>query len=157
MSVRYFAAYGADLNKKQMEERCPGARVAGTSVIEGYCLLFKGGLPNSYLTIKRKKGGSVPVGVWEVTEAQEGILDRYEKCPALYRKEEFRLPVTDGQTGEVRQLDVFAYIMVNNRKACLPLQKYYLACLEGYRDFGFDEKPLYEAYEYTRELVFAGS
>ena len=39
---RYYLAYGSNLNRKQMEMRCPGAKVVGTALLEGYELLFKG-------------------------------------------------------------------------------------------------------------------
>ena len=42
MEKRYYIAYGSNLNIPQMRMRCPGARIIGTSVIEGYRLLFKG-------------------------------------------------------------------------------------------------------------------
>jgi hypothetical protein len=36
-------------------------------------------------------GGSVPVLVWELTPADEAMLDRYEGFPFLYRKETVRV------------------------------------------------------------------
>ena len=39
-----------------MRMRCPGARIIGTSVIEGYRLLFKGSRTGSYLTIEPQEG-----------------------------------------------------------------------------------------------------
>ena len=38
---RYYLAYGSNLNRKQMQMRCPGAKVVGTALLEGYELLFK--------------------------------------------------------------------------------------------------------------------
>ena len=39
---RYYLAYGSNLNRKQMQMRCPGAKPIGTALLEGYELLFKG-------------------------------------------------------------------------------------------------------------------
>lgn len=61
MGKRYYAAYGSNLNIRQMRVRCLGARIIGTSMIEDYELLFKGGKTGSYLTIEKKEGASVPV------------------------------------------------------------------------------------------------
>ena len=72
---KYYIAYGSNLNVQQMRYRCPDARIVGTSVIADYQLLFKGSKTGSYLTIEKKKGGSVPVGVWEVSERDELRLD----------------------------------------------------------------------------------
>ena len=76
MEKRYYIAYGSNLNVHQMRMRCPSARRIGTSVLKGYALLFKGSKTGSYLTVEKKPGSSVPVGVWEVTPADEKALDR---------------------------------------------------------------------------------
>ena len=87
MEKRYYIAYGSNLNVHQMRMRCPSARRIGTSALKGYALLFKGSKTGSYLTVEKKPGSSVPVGVWEVTPADEKTLDRYEareqphRCP----------------------------------------------------------------------------
>ena len=39
---RLYIAYGSNLNLPQMERRCPGASVVGTSEVKGYELLFRG-------------------------------------------------------------------------------------------------------------------
>ena len=71
--MKYYLAYGSNLNIKQMQMRCPGAKPVGTMVLEGYELLFKGSKTGSYLTIEKKIGGKVPVGIWQVSE-------QHEKC-----------------------------------------------------------------------------
>ena len=37
--MKYYLAYGSNLNKKQMQMRCPGAKCIGTMVLKGYELL----------------------------------------------------------------------------------------------------------------------
>ena len=71
---RYYLAYGSNLNRKQMQMRCPGAKVIGTALLEGYELLFKGSKTGFYLTIEPKADGVVPVAVWEVTAEHPGLL-----------------------------------------------------------------------------------
>ena len=63
---QYYLAYGSNLNVAQMRLRCPNAKPIGTAEIKDYELLFKGSKTGSYLTIEKKKGSTVPVGVWEV-------------------------------------------------------------------------------------------
>ena len=70
---RYYIAYGSNLNVQQMRWRCPGARIIGTSELQDYRLLFKGSKTGSYLTVEPKKGCTVPVAVWEVTDQDELI------------------------------------------------------------------------------------
>ena len=64
-----------------------------------YELLFKGSKTGSYLTVEKKPGRSVPVGVWEVTQADEKALDRYEGFPNFYYKKELTLPIKGIRTG----------------------------------------------------------
>ena len=145
MEKRYYIAYGSNLNIRQMRMRCPGARIMGTSEIEGYELLFKGSQTGAYLTIEEKEGGKVPVAVWSVTEADEAALDRYEGFPAFYYKKELTLPIKGIRSGKVRNRKCFVYIMHEDRKIGVPSLAYVKTCLEGYISFGFDEHYLAEA------------
>ena len=79
--MRYYLAYGSNLNLDQMQYRCPKATPIGTAVIKGYELLFKGSKTGSYLTIEKNENEYVPVGVWEVNETEERKLDIYEGYP----------------------------------------------------------------------------
>ena len=143
---RYYLAYGSNLNIAQMQFRCPDAVVAGTAMIPDYELLFKGSLTGAYLTIEPKQGSHVPVGVWEVSLADELKLDRYEGFPNFYYKKDIRLPVADIRTGKTKLHDGFVYIMHEDRKLGVPTSFYMRTCLEGYRDFGFDTAPLRQAF-----------
>lgn len=150
MAKRYYIAYGSNLNIRQMQMRCPGARIIGTSVIEDYQLLFKGSKTGSYLTIGPKEGGRVPVAAWEVTESDELALDRYEGYPDFYYKAEMKLPIKGIRTGKIRVRDVFVYIMHEERQLGLPSDFYVRTCLEGYHSFGFDAEYIFEAIENSR-------
>lgn len=150
MQKRYYIAYGSNLNISQMRMRCPHARVIGTSVIPDYELLFKGSMTGSYLTIEPKEGSSVPVAVWETTDDDEARLDRYEGFPAFYYKAEMTLPIKGIRTGKIRERKVYVYIMHEDRPIGLPTCRYVSTCLEGYRNFGFDEDVLYKAIEDSR-------
>ena len=143
---KYYLAYGSNLNIAQMQFRCPDAVVAGTAVIPDYELLFKGSLTGAYLTIEPKQGSQVPVGVWEVSRADELKLDRYEGFPSFYYKKEIRIPVADIRTGKTKLHDAFVYIMHEDRKLGVPTSFYMRTCLEGYKDFGFDTDFLFDAY-----------
>ena len=152
MAKRYYSAYGSNLNIRQMQMRCPGARIIGTSVIEDYELLFKGSKTGSYLTIEHKEGGRVPVAAWEVTESDELALDRYEGYPDFYYKAEMKLPIKGIRTGKIRVRNTFVYIMHEDRPLGLPSDYYVRTCLEGYRSFGFDEAFLEQAYAISGEV-----
>ena len=145
MRKEYYLAYGSNLNVKQMKNRCPDARVLGTGEIEGYRLLFKGSKTGYYLTIEKQEGSRVPVAVWEVSEADELRLDRYEGYPVFYYKTEMPITFRGCQTGRKRTRNAFVYIMHENHLLGIPTMRYMETCLEGYRFFGFDEKILRKA------------
>lgn len=153
MKKRYYIAYGSNLNVRQMQMRCPSARIIGTSLLEGYELLFKGSGTGSYLTVEPKEGCSVPVAVWETTDGDEAALDRYEGYPSFYYKAEMVLPIVGILSGKVRRRRVYVYIMHEDRPYGLPNWYYVNTCLEGYRTFEFDEGILYEAIDKSKERM----
>lgn len=142
---KYYIAYGSNLNIRQMRYRCPGAKPIGISAIPDYELLYKGSKTGAYLTIEPKKGGLVPIAVWEVTADDEKRLDIYEGYPNFYYKKEVRLPVRLS-SGKTKRVTAFVYIMHEEREIAIPSTTYIRTCEEGYRNFGFDIKYLDMAY-----------
>ena len=142
---KYYIAYGSNLNIHEMRERCPGARIFGTAVLENYQLLVKRGDSGAYFTIEPRMGSAVSVGVWTVGAEDEKALDEYEGYPRLYEKKEMRLSVTVIHTGQKADCTAFFYTMYEEYPLGLPTEEYLETCRQGYRDFGFDEKVLEEA------------
>ena len=142
---KYYLAYGSNLNIAQMQHRCPTAKPVGTAVIRDYELLFKGSKTGAYLTIEPQKGSYVPVGVWEVTADDESKLDLYEGYPAFYYKKEIRLPIEFFDGRGTAEKTAFVYIMHEERLLGVPSRYYIQVCRQGYHDFGFDMKLIYEA------------
>lgn len=142
--MKNYAAYGSNLNIGQMAYRCPGAKLLGTAWLEDWQLLFKGSKTGSYLTVEPKKGFRVPIGIWQVNEANESQLDIYEGYPTFYQK--FEKPVkvclTDGTT---KRMKIFFYAMPTSAKLGMPTERYLITCCDGYEDFGFDLVYLEEA------------
>lgn len=73
-----YLAYGSNLNTKQMKRRCPNAAIVGSTILDGYRLMFKGSKTGAYLTIEKAKSYKVPLGVWEIDSTDLASLDRYE-------------------------------------------------------------------------------
>ncbi len=119
----------------------------GTAILYDYELLFKVSKTGAYLTIDKKKGGSVPVAVWEVSESDERNLDRCEGCPTYYYKQEMVLPVLRFASGRTIKTKAFVYIMHEWRRFGIPTGQYLYKCVKGYRAFGFDPEYLYQAFE----------
>ena len=147
MAKKYYAAYGSNLNIRQMMFRCPDARIIGTAELKNYRLLFKGSKTGAYLTVEKFDGGTVPLGIWEVSERDERNLDRYEGYPDFYYKTDIPLRVRGWNSGKTRLLTVFIYIMHEDRPLGISSERYLDTCFEGYMEFGFDCGFLYDADE----------
>jgi len=132
MDKKLYVAYGSNLNIKQMANRCPTARVVGTSTLKDWRLLFRGAHAGAVATVEPFKGGSVPVLVWELTSADEAALDRYEGWPFLYRKETVKVKLGG------KNVKAMVYVMNEGRPLGQPSCYYYTTILEGYKDAGFD-------------------
>lgn len=139
MRKRLYAAYGSNLNIRQMKYRCPGAKLYGTGVIDHYELQFKGQPHSAFATIAPKEGASVPAAVWEISERDEQSLDRYEGYPSHYFKQS--IPVRlDG-----KEVSAMVYIMDLRMDFGLPSVYYYQTVREGYNDCKLDANLLDEA------------
>ena len=150
MPMRYYIAYGSNLNLQQMRNRCPGAKLIGTSCLDGWELHFRKSITGYYLTIDPKEGGAVPVAVWQISEADERFLDRCAGFPNIYRKQEMLLNIEGIVSGKVRRRKAFAYIMNEGRPIGRPDYWYVRTCLKGYTSFGFDISILADAYDEAR-------
>lgn len=139
MDKKLYIAYGSNLNIKQMANRCPTAKVVGTSMLKDWRLLFRGAHAGAVATVEPFKGGSVPVLVWELTSADEAALDRYEGWPFLYRKETVKVKLGG------KNVKAMMYVMNEGRPLGQPSCYYYTTILEGYKDAGFDLDILHQA------------
>ena len=147
--MKYYLAYGSNLNKEQMARRCPGAEPIGAALIHDYELVFRRG----YLTIEPKEGSSVPVGVWRISDDNEKALDRYEGFPKFYRKEYFNIPFwMPGENGENERC--LAYVMNDGFLPEEPSYHYLETVYKGYNDFCLDCAPLDDAVDRVRKETF---
>ena len=129
MPERLYFSYGSNLNRTQMQVRCPGATPLRPLALKNWRLIFK-----RVADIEPHPGSEVLGALWRVTRECEIALDRYEGIAhGLYRKVEFRIAAT----GEC----AFMYLM-NGGEILLPGAWYHEAIAEGYRDWGFDERVL---------------
>ena len=142
--MRYYLAYGSNLNLKAMKARCRSAKVIGKSELKDYMLVFKGSCDDySYLTLEEKKGEAVPVVIYEISFFDELALNKYEGYPKLYLKSKINLKIN----GIKR--NVIFYIMKEGFDYHLPSIAYFNSCMQGYKDFEFDVKYLEDAFNNT--------
>ena len=139
--MKYYIAYGSNLNTKQMGWRCPTAKKLHTAELEGYRLEFRGGKGNAYATISLDENAKVPVLLWEIQPEDERQLDRYEGWPQFYRKEIMPVEI------EGKMQDAMVYIMNDGHDLDLPSSRYWHTVWEGYKENGLDTNVLETALE----------
>ncbi len=136
-----YVAYGSNINKSQMQYRIPGAKPYGKGVVYNWQLAFHGNDGNAYATILQSPGKSVPVVIWEMSDKDEAIMDRYEGYPKSYYKKKIPVHVDN------KKLEGTVYIMDDARKVARPSRKYVNTIRQGYESFGLDVAYLTAALE----------
>ena len=123
-----YIAYGSNMVQEQMAFRCPNARLIGTSWLLNHRLEF---FLHATVEKTRSKGARVPVAVWEIDEADERSLDRYEGVPNYYVKRQARAQMRDGS-----EIEGLIYIMKAIRPYP-PTKEYYNGIFHAYNRMGF--------------------
>lgn len=143
---RLYIAYGSNLNLKQMQRRCPTAKVVGTTMLCNWELCFHGANHGAVATVEHRKGGKVPVLVWSLQPRDEKALDIYEGYPRLYRKETLRITVNK------KRVYAMIYLMNTERHPYgTPSHGYLTTILEGYKSADFDTAILQHAVHRSAE------
>lgn len=133
--VDIYFAYGSNLCRRQMAQRCPGATIMGVAVLEGYRLCFPrrsmdwgGGVAG----IESAAEGRVEGGLWRVDPHHLVALDEYEGvAEGHYRRQ--LIPVAS-ETGCVIAWTYFA--VPEREEPYLPSPAYRSALVRGAVDFG---------------------
>ena len=144
---KLYIAYGSNLNLPQMAFRCPTARVAGTSELKDYELLFRGSRHGAVATVEPKEGSRVPVLLWKIYGMDEASLDRYEGYPHLYEKQMMDVEL-NGKT-----VSAMVYVMTPGHEFGIPSDYYANVIWEGYESAGFDTQILETAIDHAFELM----
>ena len=121
----YFA-YGSNLNRNQMLQRCPRARFFGPATLVGYRLTFPEGIAN----VEQGSTNIVEGGLWTISNECLQALDRYEGFPKLYLRKWVTVTLQDGT---LRQ--ALIYVRSARRPLEPPSARYLGSIVRGYRDF----------------------
>jgi gamma-glutamylcyclotransferase len=127
----YYFAYGGNLSKKQMKERCPDSKPLFVAVLPNFKLVFTGWSRQwrgGIASIKASRGDKVRGAVYEVSDVCLRQLDRYE---AGYRR--MNITVFD-EDNEAHQ--VMTYIRQGQLEETMPSREYGTVLKQGYRDWG---------------------
>jgi len=128
--MNYFA-YASNLNKKQMQARCPDSRPRFTATLPNYKLVFTGWsreLHGGKATIKAFRGEKVRGAIYEISDACLRQLDRYE---AGYSR--MNVTVFDEDNQPVAAV---TYIKSGQLEESMPSKEYGEIIRQGYKDWG---------------------
>ena len=126
-----YIAYGSNMVKEQMARRCPDAKFIGAGYINGAQLEF---YLHATVEYSRIEGTRVPVAVWEISNADEHRLDRYEGYPSFYTKQEVFVRMNDGS-----KIKGMIYLM-NLIRTAPPTDVYYEGIADAYKALGFNSE-----------------
>ena len=127
----YYFAYGSNLNKKQMLERCPDSKPMFVATLRNYKLVFVGWSRKwrgGVASIKPFRGERVLGGVYEVSE---GCLRRLDEYEASYNRLKVMVFDEDGEPAEA-----ITYIKSEQSEETQPSTGYLSLIQQGYRDWG---------------------
>jgi hypothetical protein len=144
--MKYYVAYGSNLNLEQMAYRCPDATIVGKGIVEDYSLKYRGSKTGAYATIIKEAGKCVPVLVWKISPNDERNLDHYEGFPTFYYKKNVTVRMANGES-----LCAMAYIMFDAASPGTPSNYYMRTIYEGYIANGLDLNILFDSLDENDE------
>ena len=125
----YFA-YASNLNRKQMQQRCKTSKPIFKATLPNYKLVFSGWsreLRGGKATIRLNRGEKVLGAVYEVSEQEMNLLDRYE---AGYGRLKVTVFDEDSEPHEV-----ITYIKSGQTEETKPSAEYLSVIQQGYKDW----------------------
>lgn len=130
----YYFAYGSNLNRNQMKERCPGAKPFSKATLPNYKLIFTGWTRNwrgGTASIKPFRDEKVIGGIYEISENDLKSLDKYEGYPAIYNHINVIVFTPDDEP-----VKAVTYIKVEQSDETKPSAEYLAILQKGFKDWG---------------------
>lgn len=127
----YYFAYGSNLNRKQMLERCPGAKPLFKATLPNFKLIFTGWTRRcrgGVASIKHFTDEKITGGIYEISEKDLKELDKFE---VGYN----RINVTVFSQYD-EPIKAITYIRVEQSDETKPSPEYLAVIQQGYRDWG---------------------
>ena len=129
----YYFAYGSNLNRKQMLERCPDSKPRFIATLHHYKLVFVGWSRQwrgGTASIKLSRGEKVFGAVYEASERDLRRLDKYEGYPSNYNRLNVTVFSEDGEP-----MEAITYIKSGRLEETQPSKEYLAIIQQGYRDW----------------------
>ena len=138
--VKLYFAYGSNLCKKQMMDRCKNSKSLENYYLNDHKLCFCwNGLstnPNGVANIIKETGSKVPGVIYEISKSDEDELDRkegYKLNPKVYDKKYFKH----------KDQNVLYYVLYGECKPRKPKESYWKdKIFQGYKDYNLDIEDL---------------
>ena len=130
----YYFAYGSNLNKKQMQERCPDSNPLFVATLPNYKLVFVGWSRQwrgSVASIRPFRGEKVLGAVYELSDRDLRRLDSYEGHPGSSNRLNVTVFDEDGES-----VEAITYIKSGQLEETRPSQEYLSLIQQGCRDWG---------------------
>jgi gamma-glutamylcyclotransferase len=164
MSSKYYFAYGSNLAKAQMVQRCPESTFKGAARLSSYkWLICEPGYAN---VVKQESVNQVVWGlVFCLSKSDEALLDRYEGVPYAYIKENLNVdhwPADNGNSNSntvsqaSKSLTALVYVDVNNTTTGNINSEYVFRMGNGLRDALSSGIPLNYIVEVLLPHIHAG-
>ena len=129
----YYFAYGSNLSKKQMKERCPDSKPMFVATLYNYKLVFVGWSRRwrgGVASIKPFRGEKVLGAIYEVSEGDLRRLDMCEGSPNNYNR--LNVTVFDEDS---EPIEAITYIKVGLLEETQPSREYLSIVRQGCKDW----------------------
>ena len=129
----YYFAYGSNLNKNQMLERCPDSKPMFIATLPNYKLVFVGWSRQwrgGVISIKPLRGERVRGAIYEVSEQCIQRLDKLEGHPTDYARQKVTVFDEDSEP-----IEAITYIKAGQFEETQPSKEYLAVIQQGYRDW----------------------
>ncbi len=130
----YYFAYGSNIDRKQMLERCPDSKPKYIATLPNYKLVFvgwarqwRGGTAN----IRPLRGEKVLGAIYEISDRDLRRLDNYEGYPRSANRLNITVFNEDGEP-----IQAITYIKAGQLEETKPSPEYLSIVQQGYRDWG---------------------
>ena len=125
-----YLAYGSNLNRAQMLDRCPTSVPVRRVAMRNWTLVFRG-----VADIERRERSVVEGALYRVTSADVASLDRYEGVRSgKYEPVTIRLPETDDTA--------FFYVQTRKVAPHRPTEDYFSVVMDGFADWNIPLRTL---------------
>lgn len=130
-------AYGSNMSRTQVAQRCPDAIAVGTGVLRDHRIAFTRWSPaweGGVADVVTAPGHSVWGLLWSMTGEDLAALDAYEGHPVNYRRSRRTIDVP-GQRGR----EAWVYEVVEKKPFVTPARDYLQLLLTTMRSLGFPD------------------